>query len=220
MRFRTVVAASTLACLMFTATSARADVMLDPTAVTTNMGQAGHSNIDNIINQSGLSAPYTSGVTDFATYTASATSAIATQSNSWASATNTTTGNVDFTLGGPTTIDNFALWNDTDFFAVQDFTLLASVDSTFTMTTTLGSFTATHFGNNDAVVAQDFSFAATTASYVRMEITSNYGQVDTEFGEAAFGEILSVPEPSKLTMLAIGIASILGFRLRRRPSAS
>ena len=56
------------------AAPATADVMIDPTAVSSPSGDFGGAfALVNMINQSGLSATYISGVTDFATFTATTT---------------------------------------------------------------------------------------------------------------------------------------------------
>ena len=215
MRFRTFVIASVSACLMSLAPSAMAGLILDPTAVSTNMGTFS-GNINNIINQHGQVPGYTSGVTDFATYTNSATATPATASDLWTSADGATTGNVDFTLGGSYEIDAFAIWAliSTNGDNIGDFTLLASNDPSFTTFTTLGSFTPT-YSPGSPIPATVVTFTATTASYVRLEITSNNGGPDAGLNEAAFG-VAAVPEPSSLLMMGIGIASVLGHRLRRR----
>ena len=100
------------------------------------------------------------------------------------------TGNIDFSLGGSYTIDSLAIWNflATDNSTLKNFTLIASNDASFDTYTTLGSFSATAPGDSIySVPAETFSFTATTASYVRMEITSNFGSIAyTGFGEAAF----------------------------------
>ncbi len=217
MRFRTFVIASVSACLVSLAPSAMAGLILDPTAVSTNMGTFS-GNIDNVINQSGQNPTHTSGVTDFASYTASATATPGTASDLWTSADLETTGNVDFTLGGSYEIDAFAIWAliSTNGDNIGDFTLLASNDPTFTTTTTLGSFTPT-YSPGSPIPATVVTFTATTASYVRLEITSNNGGPDAGFNEAAFEfEPSAAPEPSSRLMVGIGIASVLGHRLRRR----
>jgi len=55
---------------------ARALTMLQPASVSTDAGQFNpNTPIGNLIDQSGLSAPYTSGVTSFNSYTSTTTSA-------------------------------------------------------------------------------------------------------------------------------------------------
>jgi hypothetical protein len=192
-----------------------AGLILDPTAVSTNMGTFS-GNINNVINQSGQNPAYISGVTDFTSYTASATATPATASDLWTSGDGATTGNVDFTLGGSYEIDAFAIWAliSTNGDNIGDFTLLASNDASFTTTTTLGSFTPT-YSRGSPIPATVVTFTPTTASYVRLEITSNNGGPDAGFNEAAF-EFEPSPEPSSLLMAGFGIASVLGHRLRRR----
>jgi len=62
MSFRTFVIAWIFGCLISFAPSARADFMLDPTAVSTNMGTFS-GNINNVINQAGQNPTYISDVT-------------------------------------------------------------------------------------------------------------------------------------------------------------
>ncbi len=218
MSFRTFVIAATTACVMLLVPSARATLILDPTAVSTNMGTFS-GNIDNVINQSGQNPPYISGVTDFGAYTASATATPANASDLWTSGNAVTTGNVDFTLGGSYAIDSFAIWAllSTNADNIGNFTLLASNDASFTSTTTLGNFTPT-YSPGSPIPATIVNFTLTTASYVRMEITSNNGGPDDGFNEAAFGfePASAAPEPSSLLMAGIGIVSVLGYRFRRR----
>lgn len=216
------------ALIAFFAGSIKAEVMLDPTAVSTNMG-TGIGTINHVIDQSGLSMPYTSGVTDFASYTSTTTST-ATGGVTWVSNTTSTTGNVIFTLSGGSevTIDSFALWTGNGVVtngqrSIQDFTLLASDDPTFATFATLGPFTAAEPPATATVTAQVFDFTATTASYVELQIMSNYGASVTSFGEAAFAEILppSVPEPSSLAMCGVaGAVGLVVARMRRNRHAA
>jgi hypothetical protein len=125
-------------------------------------------------------------------------------------------GNVDFNLGGSVEIDAFAIWAliSTNPDNMGNFTLLASNDASFTTTTTLGNFTPTYSAGSP-IPATVVNFTPTTASFVRLEITSNNGGADAGLNEAAFGIELA-PEPSSLLMAGIGIVSVLGYRVRRR----
>ncbi len=186
-------------------------VMLDPTSVATDIDTNVLFDITRIIDQSGLSSTHTSGVTDFDTFTSSATTSVSEVSTIWSSAPGNTSGNIDFTLGGSYTISSFAVWTIAGpseiaaDFSLKDFTLLASDNSSFTGATTLGSFTASKPTNTTAVNAQVFDFTETTASYVRMEIANNYGGDRVRLNEVAFGaQAPAVPEPSSFVLLGLG----------------
>ncbi len=100
-----------LALLAGPTPAARAGLILQPTAASTDMGSFNTTTVpDNTRNQSGLSTGYTSQVTDFDTYIASnPTHQSIVSAYRWFSAS--TTGNFDFDLGGTFTIQSFALWN-------------------------------------------------------------------------------------------------------------
>jgi len=158
-------------------------------SVSTDMGTS-FNVLANVSNQSGLSAGYQSGDTDFDTYIAS-TPTHDSVSGGWASS-GTTSGNVDFDLGGTFIIRSIAFWNVGGDASenITGMTLLADDDAGFSNPVTLGSFTPdTNTGSIFSVVAEVFAFAPISASHVRMQITSNNGNANTAFGEAAF-EIL------------------------------
>jgi len=100
--------------------------------------------VNDLIDQSGLSPSYTSGVTDFNSYTSSATHAFLEVSNAWVSNTGNPTGIITFDLGSTHSIEAFALWNHNFPNSINDFELLADTDGSFGNggTTSLGSFNA------------------------------------------------------------------------------
>lgn len=204
-----------------TGSLAQAGTILQPAAASTNMGNYSNQYLpDFAINQSALTPAYTSGVTDFATYTATANTGIAGGSgyNIWYSSQGVLTGNFDFDLGGTHTIDALALWNDPQNAGqgVKQFNLYASGDSLFTSPTLLGSYSAVN-GLGSANLAQIFSFSPTAAAYVRMQILSNNGSsFVTGISEAAF-DVAVVPVPAAAWLLGSAFSTLGLFRRRRQP---
>lgn len=203
--------------------AAQASVMLQPVGASTSMGSSA-GNPGNTINQSGLSVGYTSLVTDFDAYIASNPTHNGfsdPNTTAWISLIRSPTGNFDFDLGGTFTIEAFALWNlgGSFGFNLNGFELLASADSSFSNTTSLGSFNASLSGSTLSVPVQVFDFTATSAAFVRMVITSNHGSAFTGFGEAAFKvQTGVVPEAGSLAIwtLLAATCSVVAYRRRGR----
>jgi hypothetical protein len=211
------------------ASVAQAGPILMATGATTDMGSASATySPAHAIDQSGLAAGYTSGVTDFDTFVASTSTSFGANSGmAWFSVEGVLAGNFDFDLGGTYTLSSFALWNDPQDVGnqgVRNFSLYADDNSAFSSPTLLGSYTAAEgtgtSGNlEDLNLGQIFTFFSTEAAFIRMAIESNYGSTDfTGFTEAAF-EIagpVPVPEPGSLLLLGTGIAGIVATARKRR----
>lgn len=197
--------------------------IIQPAAATSSLGSYAAAYLPTYaIDQSGLSAAYVSGVTDFDAFTATTTTLLGANGfNIWYSAPGVFTGNFDFSLGATRVIESFALWTDPQRTAgqgVQNFTLLADDNAAFSSPTSLGSFTASlaPVGGEATNFAQIFTFAPTEAAYVRLEILSNHGGTCcTGISEAAFEEAAVVPAPPALSLLGTGCLALLGW-LRRR----
>lgn len=211
----------------FAATSAHADLILQPVGASTTMGTVNPTSgsLDMTYDQSGLSTPYISNVTDFDAYIGgNPTHELAVNpSNAWTSATDPTyPGVVDFDLGGTFFVESLALWNlggGFDF-NLREFRLLADDNAAFSSPVTLGTFDASPSGSSVAAPVQTFDFASTSASFVRLEILSNQGTIggatgstNVGFGEVAFN-VTSVPEPSSMALVGVGIG-LVGLRRRR-----
>jgi PEP-CTERM motif len=185
---------------------ANATPIVAPVSGTTTMGA--FFPLSNAFNQSGLSATYISGVTDFATFTA-VTTHNSQPNNDYTSTT--TTGNVTFDLGSVMSIDKIAFWNfgglaGNPALAVTQFTLVSSVDAAFTTPIVLGTFNPAVFGTGLLNPAQVFSFAPTNAEFFRLQaFTANGSTAGLGIGEVAFNST-SVPEPASLFLLGTGVA--------------
>ena len=189
---------------------AYAGAILSPVAVDGNtLGTAGGST-SHLIDQSGLSLNFISGVTDFETYISlGPTSAPVSASTGWASSPGTLRGYLQFDLGADYALSGFALWNQNNPLAVNSFTLSVASNASFTAgVTNLGTFNAV-----EGLNAQTFTFTG-EGEFVRMQINSSYGPTNVNLGEVAFDATL-IPEPGSLLVLGMGWAGI-GFARRRR----
>jgi hypothetical protein len=171
---------------------------------------------DALIDQSGLSTGYVSGLTDFETYINSAPTHLDLADNIWATEPGVTSATVIFGLGGLKLLDGLALWNRSNESVpqIKDFELYAADNSAFTNSVFLGSFSAL------ATSLQVFDFNLVNASYIRMDILSSQDMGDTpsiiSAGEVAFREQnTTVPEPASMALFGLGSLGI-GVIARRR----
>jgi len=206
-------------CLGFRADVANGGTTIQPASASTTVASlfsAGHT-----IDQSGLSTGYTSGVTDFNTYITSGPTAFhGFGANVWAAAEGIRSGNFDFGLGGTYPIDAMAFWNAfNDPSAVRQFNILVDDNTAFSSPVDLGTFTASNtLGTGGNTAAEVFTFAATSASFVRLRILNTWSGSSYSIvsNEAAF-RASSVPEPS--TLISAGIAGLSLFGMIRRRSS-
>lgn len=198
-----------LSMLTFTASA----TMIQPVAVSTDMGTAfpvTNFPVTNLINQSGLSATYTSGFTDLDTYAATTTHTGSASEDQWASNFEISTGVVSFDLGSIVNLDRLVLWNlgENAGYGLNGFTVHADSDMDFSngVTSTLESFSASDSINTGQV----FDFTNVSSQYIHIQITSNHGESLTDLGEVAF-DSAAVPEPTTI----LGSLLVLGFAAQK-----
>lgn len=190
--------------------------ILQVQSVSSPSGSFGGSfDIVKSIDQSGLSAGYTSGVTDFDSYVASTTHS-GVENSGFLGVNDSLPEYFSFDLGGSFLIDSLAFWSVSNSGSVTAFELFADSDGVVGngLGASLGVFNATAGG--DPTSAQVFAFGALNTQFIHLEIqgplpaTLEYG-----IGEVAFRQAAAVPEPAPITLVGLGLA-LVGFLRRKK----
>jgi hypothetical protein len=182
--------------------------------------------LDNIINQSGLSANYVAGVTAFSAF-ALATTHDSSVSN-YTGFTNTR-GNypqtIVFDFGSSQAINVLAFWAALNAGTVTQFTLYADNDGDFSNGTTsqIGSTFYTLANGSAQTASQIFYFPSVTTRYVELRTIAVAGPPQDLYpaiGEMIFagGETApqdNTPEPSSFGLMAAGMAGLIQLARRR-----
>ncbi|MEP7365341.1 MAG: PEP-CTERM sorting domain-containing protein [Acidobacteriota bacterium] len=216
-----------LAAAAWMAPAGFAGVIVQATGISSPQGTQSASGYEliQIVNQSGLSAAYTSGVTDFDTYLASTTH------NSGDEYTTTNTGFtntlggfpqiITFDLGGVYSISGLGFWATANIGTVTQFRLFADNDgdpNNGVGTQLGGTFNALANGGA-AGPGQVFSFGTTLTQFIHLYVDDS-SWIDNEvypgIGEVVFnaGASSEVPEPSTTMLVLIGVAGIAIGRRR------
>lgn len=201
--------------LMLVSSIATASVILSPTAVIGNTMGTGDNggSTTNIINQSGLSSGFVSGITDFSTYLA--TNPIHDsniEDNAWAGGNGPVLGDLDFDLGDTFLISSMALWSQSNSNGIDSFTVFSSLDATFSSAINLGTFSASEL---NPITAQTFE-TSSTAQFIRLRVNSTHvGGNAVNIGEVAF-EVSAVPIPATAWLFGSGLLGLIGVARRKK----
>lgn len=189
--------------LALMASPAWADSIIGAVSATTNMGEL--FPLVDAINQTGLSAHYISGVTNFDVFVPTTTHDSEPGTDFVA---NVVAGTIIFNLGSVVSLDRTAIWDfgpldGNPTFATKDISLLWSANGiTYT---SIGDFTLAQ----SVGFAQVIALGNIQAQYIRMDVKSNYGGASSALGEIAFAQ--AVPEPASFFLVVTGVVGLLGL---------
>lgn len=180
--------------------------------------------IDRVSDQSGLSATFTSGVTDWDTYFSTAVSHNYFSQYEWFGPYHTEDngghGTLVFDLGGSFTIDKIAMWNE-DIFGIITFDVYTSNDG-LSYTAVGSGLTPTNNTDDQDYTNDIFTIDPSIGRYVKLDITSytiNNFQ-SCSMGEIAFSTVAAapnpVPVPSSIILLASGILGLAGVPRKKK----
>lgn len=202
------------------AASAHAGVIVSPTAITANATFPGYD-VGDLINQSGLTAGFVSGVTDFDAYIAGDPRHSWALENEWFSPFNTAGAVLEMDLGATFKLLSLALWTD-EYWGAGKVTIATSTDGvSFTdVGDGLPSDWATGPQNYPADV---FALNPSSARYVRLTLSDCPQPLSAPEGGCGLGEVAfeagGVPEPDTWAMMIMGFG-LLGVAARRRRPAT
>ncbi|MCG8641479.1 MAG: PEP-CTERM sorting domain-containing protein [Desulfobacterales bacterium] len=212
---------SLLACF-----NAQASTILG-SSISSPQGNFGFPNdLNNAVDQSGLSANYISGVTDFDTFVAGTTHDDTNSLNSGFTSSSAPPGQFTFDLGTTFTVDAFAFWEAANPGSLTGFDLYADTDSIFGNggLTLIGNFNPTGggFGAPQPSSAQVFGFSSTTTQYLHIDVLSIQGgsNLIPGVGEIAFRGSSPIPEPTTMLLFGFGLIGFAGVSRRKNSSNS
>lgn len=197
-----------------------ASAILSPTAVISNTaGEYAAGDLAHVHDQSGLSAGFTSGVTDFDTYLAgNPTHTDSYPGFEWFSIEDVTAGTIVFDLGADYLVDRFALWNE-EYTGLASVTVTTSLLLDFSSSAGGGTHNPANSPLGSGYPAEVFALdgGARATRYVKLDLTGpqpGFLYNGLSMGEIAFS-VNPVPEPATMAVLCAGTLALLRRKTRR-----
>ncbi|MBX3485457.1 PEPxxWA-CTERM sorting domain-containing protein [Phenylobacterium sp.] len=202
------------------AAPAQAGVIISPTAITASTTFPGYD-VDNLINQSGLTAGFVSGVTDFDAYMAGDPRHAWDLENEWFTTFNQPGAVLEMDLGAIFNVLTLALWTD-EYWGAGAVTIATSTDGVSFADVGSGVPTDWATGPQD-YPADVFALTPSAARYVRLTLSDCPPPLSAPDGGCGLGEIAfevtTVPEPATWGLMIMGFAALgLAARRRRAPA--
>lgn len=205
------------------ATAAQAGVIVSPTAITADSTFPGYD-VNNLINQSGLTAGFVSGVTDFDAYIAGDPGHSWLLEGEWFTEFDKTGAVLNLDLGALFNVETLALWTD-EFWGAGTVAVATSADNVTFTTIASGLLPTDHPLGPQDYLADVFGLASSPARYVRLTLGDCPQPVSAAGGGCGLGEIAFevsavgvVPEPATWGLMIGGFGAV-GAMVRRRRTA-
>lgn len=180
-----------------------------------------------VIDGSGLSPGFVSGVTDFDAYIATnPTHTYLYHGFEWSSVLGVQTALMNFDLGGEYQVSRVALWNE-EVYGLTHVEVYACSDMGCAIGSLIGSFNPVDTPDDMDYGAQVFSLTSATTRYLMFYVIGPQGN-QPNYDHMALGEVAfavsptaaAVPEPTTLLLLATGLPLIRRAAPARGRSAS
>lgn len=216
---RSLLAGIALASILGAASAAQAAVIVAPVSVQLLNGGTVNSRyqVDNVMDQSGLSVGYEAGVTDFDAYVASNVRHSGDLDTEWAGTRGVSAARLVFDFGREVTLFKLAMWDENN----------TSIARMRLSTPTLGEFANFAVNENRGApygVSDVFQFTPITTRFLTLEFTGCGTEPENQtangcgLGEIIFADgsgVGGVPEPATWALM-IGGFGMAGAMLRRR----
>jgi hypothetical protein len=191
---------------------ASAATMQSAVSASSNTEWSSAYDINNTINQSGLSSSYTNGITDFDSFVSSATHTTVASNNEWFAQSGVYSDSLIYDLGGSFNVSKIAIWNE-ESWGTDTVDIFASNDASFGVSTFLGSFNLTDNPLNISYLADVLDIQDTFAQYFKFNVVGSTPD-SVALGEVAFGvsNISAVPVPTAALLFAPALIGFIGLR--------